>query len=129
MANSCTAVTFLGSGVIPVLAATKPRYSTWCLMRQHFFGFKRSPAARRLVRTCQRFWRCPSKFFPITRMSSRYTMHELLASPTKTVSMRRWNVEGALHSPNGMIRNWSQFDDTSFNLVMSHSVHSGCLLL
>ena len=52
--------------------------------------------------------------------SSKYTKHLDHRIPHKTRSISLSNVAGALHSPNGIIRNWTIFRETRLSRQLDH---------
>ncbi|KRZ52309.1 hypothetical protein T02_11579 [Trichinella nativa] len=71
----------------------------------HLEGFIFSPAPCSRENTSSSFSRCSAASLLKTIMSSKYTIQVVQCSPQRTVSIRRWNVAGALQSPKGITRN------------------------
>ena len=52
--------------------------------------------------------------------SSKYTKHLDHRIPHKTRPISLSNVDGALHSPNGITRNWTNFRETRLSRQLDH---------
>ena len=85
---------------------TWPRYSTFVANNAHFFGFNLSPAESNRSNITLKYSIMCWNSFPKARSSSKYIKQMSRCNPVNTVSIRRWNIAGALHRPNEITWNW-----------------------
>ena len=76
-------------------------------LHEHFFVFSCRPKLLRRHSTSSSRWRASVTVPPNEITSSKYTKHLDHRIPHKTRSISLSNVAGALHSPNGITRNWN----------------------
>lgn len=85
---------------------TWPRYSTFIANNAHFFDFNLSPAESNRSNITLKYSIMCWNSFPKARSSSKYIKQMSRCNPVNTVSIRRWNIAGALHRPNEITWNW-----------------------
>ena len=78
-----------------------PRYYSSARPNALFLRFALSLCSRNLVSTQRKCSAWSSSFFEKTSILSRYTVAKMSSFSARTWSMSRWNVAGALTSPNG----------------------------
>ena len=93
------------SGWIPSADTVWPRNCSCFMKNSHLDSFSLSPAAASLWNTSSKCCRCSSRVLLKTMTSSRYVNTDTYSSPWRTLFIRSWNIEGALHNPNGILLN------------------------
>ena len=91
----------------PVRPTICPKNTTCVCMNVHFFALSCKPKLLRRLNTSYSRLRASVTVPPKEITSSKYTKHRDHRMPHKTRSMSLSNVAGALHSPNGITRNWN----------------------
>ena len=94
-------------GAMPVRPTICPKKTTSVCMKVHFLAFSCKPKLLRRHSTPSRRPRASVTVPPNEITSSKYTKHRDQRIPHKTWSISLSNVAGALHSPNGITRNWN----------------------
>ena len=96
---SMIASMFCVRGLMPFWSIQCPRNSSPGRKKMHLAGFSLIPWSCKRPKTSSKIWKCSSGELPEIRMSS--IRHTVKFTPSKSWSIIRWQMAGALETPNG----------------------------